>query len=704
MFRGWCIIWLAVSFGCQCERTDVTQRQFACVTDSDCVTGYACSQRVCRLRDVETSSPDARGGFDDAAIDAGVSNEHDAGPADDAGTQEGPDGSTDASVGGTSDSGLMRDAGRGLDAGAERDAGVAPDAGAPRDAGPPDGGPLRAFCPNGYCWVSPLPHGNTLVGVAANSDSDVWTVAFNGHLSHWNGLRWDRFEQAPIPRTKGVWMSPSGTVYVVGNGFARLDGSNWRTISTPTLELSAVWGLDDGRVWMVGANGFIGFWNGNALATQASGTPEALHAIQGVGPQDIWAVGNQGTLLKFNGTSWSRQTSNTTNALWSVTATSSTQVFVGGDRTLLRWNSSMWSATALPSSDLSVVAGAWEGPTAVLFSGFTRKSFISSGTSVADDPTYTRDAILAATRCGTACIVGAGQEGRLLFRRNDVWSSPSEPQRYETIDVHGTGRNNVWTVGHEVGRFDGTTWSPMVPQPPGFFRLGGVHVFSSSAVFAVGGTTSGGLIFYWNGTSWATQEQLLPEPLRAVHGTSPTNVWAVGGSNGKGLVLRYDGIRWTTIAPLVASTVQAVAVRSNTEVWFGGDNGYLARWDGATLMPVNVPGLSPLALILDMEIEVNRVTAVGITPGNPNTCLILEKNGAAPWGILLSGPTFVCHAVSAVDGRRWVATSAGVSELVNNALTLPAPATTETVSSIYVGAADDIWVVGGGASIVHKTP
>jgi hypothetical protein len=549
-----------------------------------------------------------------------------------------------------------------------------------------------------------------LRSVAALSDSDVWTLSANGHLSHWNGTRWDRLEQVPMASTNAVWMSSSGTVYVVGTSLARMDLNGWQTLHTPPGGLNAVWGIDDSQVWVVGLNGFIGFWNGTTLASQTSGTVERLRAIRGLSRQDVWAVGDRGLILKFNGTTWAQQASETTNQLLSIVALPS-HVFVGGDRVLLRWTGMAWMNVALPLPEMTVAAAAAEGTNVVLFSGFTRRGLIQVNGNFVDDPSFPLDGVFGADSCGTNCLIGVGHEGRIVFRRNLVWSSPSDPLRFETNDVHGTGPNNVWTVGRVVGRFDGTKWAPLGTQPTGFTRLTGLYVLSSSTVFSVGFAAEGGLIYFWNGASWILQQQQLPEPLTAIHGTGMNNLWAVGGVSAtagtpaRGAIMRFDGTNWTRLPAVAPSNLQAVAVRSATEVWVAGESAYLARWDGTMLTPVTVANLSPTAVIRDLESEPTRITAVGFVHGNPATCIVLEKNGSSPWTLLVSVPNFQCNAIAAIDGKRWVATSQGVAELTNNTLmNPPVRFTAESMTGIYLGAPNDVWVVGTSAAILHKTP
>jgi hypothetical protein len=204
---------------------------------------------------------------------------------------------------------------------------------------------------------------NSLSGVAAVTDNDVWAVgwAWNNRLSayrtvieHWNGATWS------------LVRSPNAT-----NGYNFLNGV-------------AVVAAND--VWTVGqaANGntyktLVEHWNGAAWSIipspNVAGSSSVLTALSVVSANDIWAVGyssdsnfvNHSLTIHWNGATWSIVPAPAVNddILFGVDAVASNDVWAVGRsqqeaRTLtLHWNGSAWSVVPSPndSTDDNILFG-----------------------------------------------------------------------------------------------------------------------------------------------------------------------------------------------------------------------------------------------------------------------------------------------------------------------------------------------------------
>src|SRR5436190_1935819 len=204
---------------------------------------------------------------------------------------------------------------------------------------------------------------NSLSGVAAVADNDVWAVgwAWNNRLSayrtvieHWNGATWS------------LVRSPNAT-----NGYNLLNGV-------------AVVAAND--VWTVGqaANGntyktLVEHWNGAAWSVVPSpnvvGSSSVLTALSVVSANDIWAVGystdsnfiNHSLTLHWNGAAWnivpSPSDSTDDNTLFGVATVASNDVWAVGNagslKTLaIHWDGASWSvipAAALDPNDTNPV-------------------------------------------------------------------------------------------------------------------------------------------------------------------------------------------------------------------------------------------------------------------------------------------------------------------------------------------------------------
>jgi hypothetical protein len=74
-------------------------------------------------------------------------------------------------------------------------------------------------CSSGqFCWESPLPQGNALLGSWASSASEVWAAGKLGNVLHWNGSVWSGMPTASTATWNGIWGADPSHVWVVGGG------------------------------------------------------------------------------------------------------------------------------------------------------------------------------------------------------------------------------------------------------------------------------------------------------------------------------------------------------------------------------------------------------------------------------------------------------------------------------------------------------
>ncbi len=358
--------------------------------------------------------------------------------------------------------------------------------------------PMLALAVNTSSWkIVPSPNlsiksvsNNTLHGVAALSDSDVWAVgnflssnngAINETLTeHWNGTAWTLISSPNV-----------GSL-----------GSSLQAVSAASSQ----------DVWAVGVvqtsdnvNGnrtLIEHWNGNAWSVVPSPNPsnegDNLTGVAALSATNAWAVGyfenNQMSallpiILHWDGTAWSifSNIPNIGMVVEAITARSATDIWaVGSDPGLttniaLHFNGTQWSLTPGAS--------------------FSSSEQIISG--------------VAAPAANDAWMVGS-------------FASAQIGSFLQPLAIH----------------WNGQTWSMVaIPNPSPFTnRLFGVAAISTSDVWAVGqANTPNGLnlvtlIEHWNGKQWS----IVPSPNKADRGNTfdglfgvtvsgPTSLWAVGG-------------------------------------------------------------------------------------------------------------------------------------------------------------------------------
>lgn len=247
---------------------------------------------------------------------------------------------------------------------------------------------------------------NSLLGVSAVSDSDVWAVGFaffnNSYQTlaeHWNGDSWS-IVPSPSPNGayfEGVSAVSSSNVWAVGEKNTRggseqyhtliehYNGSDWSVVPAPNPPsnrgdfLNGVSAISANDAWAVGdyrnvteVNGYpeqeifllVLHWNGASWKQFTSGLPTRgdFFSITSFSASDIWALSDDA--WHFNGTAWSQTPpfpevdgfspdvsglgGISGNDLWAVG--SYTPLEGESQMLALHWNGTAWSSVATPIS------------------------------------------------------------------------------------------------------------------------------------------------------------------------------------------------------------------------------------------------------------------------------------------------------------------------------------------------------------------
>lgn len=328
---------------------------------------------------------------------------------------------------------------------------------------------------SGSWTVIPSPNGGTrdneLLGLAAVSASDIWSVGFfntgpyAGSLrtlaEHWDGTSWS-IVSSPNPAAN------TGD-YDALQGVAALSASN-------------VWAVGySGCVSCYGDQSLIEHWNGTSWSIVSNPNPNTsqdLYGVAAVSANDIWAVGKYGftpygaLIEHWNGTQWSTVANPGTQALHAVTALAGNNVWAVGDSEILHWDGASWSVEASPS--------------------------------------------------------GAYLRAVAAVSASDIWAVgyaevPSgEGYTYRPVIQHWDGSS--WTVSYSA--------FPAFPNND-TLTLAGVAALSATSVWAVGGYAGSSFVEQWNGTQWTavsnpnvSSSANRFEAVTALPATG--DVWAVG--------------------------------------------------------------------------------------------------------------------------------------------------------------------------------
>ncbi|GMV43391.1 MAG: hypothetical protein AMXMBFR64_51070 [Myxococcales bacterium] len=158
---------------------------------------------------------------------------------------------------------------------------------------------------DGFAWKQVAAVGFVPTAIAG-TPAGLLIVGEGGQAAEWTGEQLEPRATGTIAPLRGAWTSPSGTVWVVGDGgtvlyytngiFSPIDGSS-------AFDLRAVGGSSDTDLVLVGSFGAVKRFDGVTTQTIASGTTENLHGVWvAADGSSAVAVGNRGTILHIDGT------------------------------------------------------------------------------------------------------------------------------------------------------------------------------------------------------------------------------------------------------------------------------------------------------------------------------------------------------------------------------------------------------------------
>ncbi len=497
----------------------------------------------------------------------------------------------------------------------------------------------------------------------------------------------------------------------------KMDGNLYGVFGTtsPAQAVYTVGGTFDGvpPVRQGAVRHSIGDGSWNLLATNVTGSN--LYAVWGEqGTGTAFAAGEGGTVL--TGTpatgSWTDTgQSLTTETMRAVSGTTSSDVYVAGDRgILLHYTGAFSLERAFTDLNVHAVGGDGAGGNIILVgqqgeifqggvSGFSPQS---SGVTVQLNDVW-GDAPMN--------VFAVGMGGTVLRYWDQGGSQPLGwyPETSNTLcslNAVTGGSGDVWAVGDRDQQTDeflvlhytstGGTWDPCYPSLGYSENLSDVWRDPTSGdVFMAGG---GGAILQWDvsASAWVDHGQpLFPlDVFTAVHGTANDNVLVVGD---EGILVHYDGAAWTQHdAPSTDETLTAVWMDDASHAWVTATSGLLYRVD---LSSWTWTAVSPSPTDRDL-IDVWGTSASDVYVTSTGG-LVLHYDGAS-WSTITSGGL---RGLFAADATHLFAV--GKEGLVlqgdgGGSWTPFANVPTHADLNAVWGAADnDVYAVGNGGTILH---
>lgn len=309
-------------------------------------------------------------------------------------------------------------------------------------------------CTIDWCSVDELPTGLQLTGITGSDRSNLLTVGQTGIAFHFDGIRWASVPTESTLDLQAVWARRQNDIWavfqtvtgtVVDGGVIHFNGTVWEKKELKGDPLLGIWGSPNGEVWAVGNNGAIWRFNGNSWRREPWRTNASLRSVHGSAPDDVWMVGalidpksmqKSGHIIHWDGAAPKEIANNATAYLRSVWAYSRNSAYVGGENgALLTWDGIKWSPMVPPTmqpGDIQFTSLWGSDPDSLWLTSFSEQ----------------------------------GKWTRVDYWNGSTWAKQQESA--EPIDCYwrslwGLGRHEVWAVGAAA------TATVTTPAKPGVY-------------------------------------------------------------------------------------------------------------------------------------------------------------------------------------------------------------------------------------------
>lgn len=238
----------------------------------------------------------------------------------------------------------------------------------------------------GQSWAGrkSRPTSQSLHRLWARTSNDVYALAASEpFMLHFDGRDWRAVsESAPDlpallppqtgsePPLRDLWGNAAGEMYAVGEAatiLRRGPGGDWARVvpdpAVPAHTFTAVWGTDDGHLFVVGAplvgasDAIILHHDGARWTEYAADTGGALLDVWGNTAQDVVAVGARGAILQYDGITWQRAPTSSNDSFQGVWSNGDVVYAVGAGGTVLQRARLGWREVMTGGSPLQSVWG-----------------------------------------------------------------------------------------------------------------------------------------------------------------------------------------------------------------------------------------------------------------------------------------------------------------------------------------------------------
>jgi len=257
-----------------------------------------------------------------------------------------------------------------------------------------------------------------------------------------------------------------------------------------------------------------------------------MRAVWGSAANDVWSVNSYGDVWHYNGAQWSLATS-VGNPLYAVNGSSATNVFfAGADGMVLQLGAGVLTQLPRFGNDYT---GLWVTRPNLVWAADPYYIDFWDGTTWDSSDNNTGDHY-ALWGLPDGQVWGANGDGSIVHIPAGSTTQEVQRQAGSASDFYqaiwGVDANNIWAVGAQISRWDGSAWLDL-GFSNGLDAFRGVWASSRGNVWVVG---DDGLIMHGDGYDFQPVPSGTSWNLNAIWGSGPNDIWAVGE---RGLIMHY---------------------------------------------------------------------------------------------------------------------------------------------------------------------
>lgn len=281
----------------------------------------------------------------------------------------------------------------------------------------------------------------------------------------------------------------------------------------PVLEnldgaLLSVWGPSSKEIYAVGGPlGNEGFeslvlrYDGTRWTRLRPGGAASFWWVTGTSSTDVWMVGEKGRITHYDGRTFVEYPTSTTVTLYGAWAASPTEAYaVGGtaeggkgpqNDVLLHWNGTAWARETLPTEEGRALFKVWGRSPTDLFvvgeAGLVWHRTERGWQREANDPPLARGTLLTVFGCPTGPVYAVG--GRDVLRRDETGWKRVDLELLNDVNggaCAGDGSAMIVGLGGLKQRYVQSAWVDDFGTKP-YADLHGAFIDSEGALWAVGG-------------------------------------------------------------------------------------------------------------------------------------------------------------------------------------------------------------------------